>query len=107
MNKMAKSVNAAEAFSIAENAELVARASALVPLIREHRAEAEKLRRAPPQCIEAIQRAELFRIFVPREYGGYEVDLRTAIDIYSEIGRGCASTAWAHMILRRSISPSV
>ena len=41
MNKIAKSVKAAEAFSISENAELLARASALVPLIREHRAEAE------------------------------------------------------------------
>ncbi len=99
MNKIAKSVKAAAAFSISENAELLARASALVPLIREHRAEAEKLRRAPPQCIDAIHQAGLFRIFVPREYGGYEVDLGTAIDIYSEIGRGCASTAWAHMIL--------
>jgi alkylation response protein AidB-like acyl-CoA dehydrogenase len=99
MNKIAKSVKAAEAFSISENAELLARARALVPLIREHRAEAEKLRRAPPQCIDAIHQAGLFRIFVPREYGGYEVDLGTAIDIYSEIGRGCASTAWAHMIL--------
>ena len=99
MNKIAKSVKAAEAVSIAENAELVARARALVLLMREHRAEAEKLRRAPPQCVEAIQRAELFRIFVPREYGGFEVALRTAIDIYSEIGRGCASTAWTHMIL--------
>src|SRR5579872_788390 len=99
MNKPATGVKAAEALSISENAELVARASALVPLIREHRTEAEKLRRAPPQCIEALQRAGLFRIFVPREYGGYEVDLRTAIEIYSEIGRGCASTAWAHVIL--------
>jgi alkylation response protein AidB-like acyl-CoA dehydrogenase len=85
--------------TVVRPADLLARASALVPELRVRRAEAEELRRVPPQSIEALKQAGLFRIFVPREYGGYEVSLRTAIDIYAEIGRGCASTSWAHMIL--------
>jgi 3-hydroxy-9,10-secoandrosta-1,3,5(10)-triene-9,17-dione monooxygenase len=84
---------------MAPGADLLAQARALVPELRERRAEAEALRRVPQASIDALREAGLFRIFVPRDYGGYEVNLRTGFDIYAEIARGCGSTAWVNMIL--------
>ena len=39
--------------------------------------------------------AGLYRIFVPKHWGGYEMDYTTSIDIAAELGRGCGSSASA------------
>ena len=38
-------------------------------------------------------------MFVPRRYGGYEENLRTAMETVAEVGRGDGSTAWAVALL--------
>jgi alkylation response protein AidB-like acyl-CoA dehydrogenase len=90
---------AARGGHISSAADLLAQARALVPELKARRAEAETLRRVPPASIDALKNAGLFRIFVPHEYGGYQLSLREGFDIYAEIGRGCGSTAWVTMIL--------
>lgn len=76
------------------HAELVARAEALVPLLRERAAEAERTRRVPAENITALREAGLLRVLQPRRYGGYEASLRTHLSVVAELARGCASTAW-------------
>ena len=75
--------------------ELKARAAALVPLLARNAEQAERDRRIPQENIDALEEAGLFRITVPRRFGGYEVDLRTKIEVSSELARGCGSTSWA------------
>ncbi len=74
--------------------ELVARAKALAPVLRERAPAAERARTVPAPSIAEIKEAGLFRILQPRAFGGYELAFRTAFDVSREIAAGCASTAW-------------
>lgn len=73
---------------------LVERTRAIVPLLREHAMETERRGCLPDASIEALAAAGLFDLFKPRRYGGLEVSLRTAVEVQTELGRGCGSTAW-------------
>jgi alkylation response protein AidB-like acyl-CoA dehydrogenase len=66
----------------------------LVPLLARNAEQAERERRIPEESIAALEEAGLFRITVPRRFGGYEVDLRTKIEVSAELARGCGSTSW-------------
>src|SRR5882757_4090334 len=80
-------------------AELVARAAAIVPLLRANAPKADEMRRLPHESIAAMEAAGLFRICTPKQFGGYESDVRTYTDVVAEIGRGCGSSAWISMSL--------
>ncbi|MEV7327438.1 acyl-CoA dehydrogenase family protein [Micromonospora sp. NPDC093244] len=74
--------------------ELVRRASALVPLLREKALWMEENRRIHDEVIEAITDAGILKMRVPVRYGGYESDMGTVVDVLAELGRGDGSTAW-------------
>lgn len=74
--------------------ELKERAAALVPLLRENAARTESDRRVAAENIAALSEAGLFRLTVPRRFGGHEADFRTFLEVTSELARGCGSTAW-------------
>jgi 3-hydroxy-9,10-secoandrosta-1,3,5(10)-triene-9,17-dione monooxygenase len=74
--------------------ELVARAVALAPQLRERVVEADQGRKVPPANIEAVRKAGLFRVLQARRYGGHQQSLRTHIDTIAAIAQGCGSTAW-------------
>jgi alkylation response protein AidB-like acyl-CoA dehydrogenase len=76
----------------------VAKATALVPLLRAKAAEAERERRIPDEILAALDAAQLFRLRAPRRFGGFECDLRTYMDVVTELGRGCGSTSWIGFI---------
>ena len=69
-------------------AALMAKASALVPLLRARAAETERERRIPDDVLKAIDAAQLFRLRTPKRFGGCEGDLRTYMDVVTELGRG-------------------
>ncbi len=75
--------------------ELVARAKALRPLLQKNAAKTEEDRRVAEENIQAIADAGLFRITVPKRYGGYEVNIHTKLEVSAAIAEGCGSTAWA------------
>src|SRR5262249_21743588 len=68
--------------------EMLARAEALVPLLREEADESERI----GQYTEAVHRAFLeggfYRVLQPKRYGGHEVSLETYPRLSSIIGRG-------------------
>ena len=74
------------------------RVAALVPTIRQHAAEGEKLGCLPLPTLNALADAGVFRISVPIEYGGYALGARDLVEIVSEIARGDGSAAWITMI---------
>ena len=75
-------------------AELLARAEALVPVLRERAGHTEELRRLPDETIEDLHRAGLFRILQPKRVGGSELPFRSIVELVSVIGKGDGSTAW-------------
>jgi 3-hydroxy-9,10-secoandrosta-1,3,5(10)-triene-9,17-dione monooxygenase len=75
-------------------AELLARAEALVPALRERAGRAEELRRVPDETIEDLHNSGLFRILQPRRVGGSELPFRSMVELVAVIGRGCGSTSW-------------
>jgi alkylation response protein AidB-like acyl-CoA dehydrogenase len=75
-------------------ATLVAAANDLVPLLRERGQATEAARRVSEQTIDAFRRAGFFKLMQPEHYGGYEYGFTAFIDVISELGRGCTSSAW-------------
>lgn len=76
--------------------ELVARAAALKPNLRDRQRETERNRRVSDDSVVEIKAAELYKILQPARYGGFEHDLWTFTRCAAEIGAGCGSTAWVY-----------
>jgi alkylation response protein AidB-like acyl-CoA dehydrogenase len=73
---------------------LIQRAQALAPLLAEHAAEAERLRRPHDAVIAALEDAGIFELMVPRCHGGLELDLDTFLEVGLALAEGDASMAW-------------
>jgi len=73
---------------------LVAAANDLVPVLRERAQATEAARRVSAEIIQAFREAGIFRLMQPARYGGYEYGFTAFIDVISELGRGCTSSAW-------------
>lgn len=79
--------------------ELVARAHAMIPMLRERAEEVERARSVPADIIEQFKSAGFFKIVQPARWGGYEMSPVVFMRVLSELGRGCCSSAWNMMIL--------
>ena len=75
-------------------AELMARAEALVPVLRDRAPQAERLRRLPDETIADLHASGLFRMLQPARVGGSELPYRALCELTAVIGEGCGSTAW-------------
>lgn len=76
------------------SAELVARARELTPLLRKNAAEGEADRRVVEESIQALTEAGLFKLAVPRRYGGYETSMRTMLDVSAAVAEADGGTSW-------------
>jgi len=75
--------------------ELVARARALAPRLRERAVQAERDRNIPSESVQEYIDAGLMRTIMPQRWGGYEHDHEVAFNIAVELGRStCGSSAW-------------
>jgi alkylation response protein AidB-like acyl-CoA dehydrogenase len=72
----------------------LARVAALAPVIEAAASEAEKARRLPEDLIDALHDAGLFRLLLPREFGGAEVSLPIFFRITEALARHDGSTSW-------------
>ena len=79
--------------------ELVARIRALQPMLEGNAPAVEDARRVGEENIEALRNAGVFRIMVPRRFGGLETDIRTKIEVAREVAKGCGSTAWVTSLM--------
>src|ERR1700757_2137635 len=75
-------------------ADMVARARALIPELRERASRTEALRRLPPETERALHDTGLFRILQPKRVGGSELDYVALVDCAAAIGQADASVAW-------------
>ncbi|UCA48292.1 acyl-CoA dehydrogenase family protein [Streptomyces sp. WA6-1-16] len=81
------------------NIEPVAAARALAPRLREHAAEADRLRTLPDATVRLLDEARLFDVLTPRELGGTGLGFDTAVLVAEELSRGCASAGWVCAVL--------
>ena len=79
--------------------ELVARATALLPMLREKAASVEANRMVSKETIQAFKDAGFFKILQQKEWGGWEMDPSVFWRMLMELGRGCPSSTWNMMIL--------
>jgi 3-hydroxy-9,10-secoandrosta-1,3,5(10)-triene-9,17-dione monooxygenase len=78
--------------------ELLARAAALVPALRERAAACEAARSCPAETVEDFRRNGLLRICQPARYGGYELGWDVLAEMVQTLARGDASQAWIAMV---------
>ena len=88
------STTEAAATAIPTSAELLARIRDLQPLIEKNAAQGERDRRVVEESITALTDAGAFRVAQPRRYGGYQVTVRTMLDVSAEIAEADGGTAW-------------
>jgi len=85
---------AGTASSIRTREEILERARAMVPALRERALRAEQARTIPVETHRAFEAAGFYRLFQPARYGGYEMPIGMMIEVAAELGRGCGSSAW-------------
>lgn len=78
--------------------ELVAAARSLGPKITAATEEIERERRIPKHIVAALREAGIFRMAMPREWGGYEADPITQIRVIEQLAMANGSVAWCAMI---------
>jgi alkylation response protein AidB-like acyl-CoA dehydrogenase len=77
---------------------ILARVSEIDPTLRGHADEAEGARKLSRQSVDALRWAGVFRMAMPRAWGGPEVDICTQVEIVERVARADASAAWCTMI---------
>jgi len=75
-------------------AELVARVRELQPLLAKNATVGEKDRRVAEESMQALTDAGIFRITVPKRYGGYQTSMRTMLDVSAAVAEADGGTAW-------------
>ncbi|HEU0074717.1 MAG TPA: acyl-CoA dehydrogenase family protein [Dehalococcoidia bacterium] len=78
------------------------RVATLAPLVEEHRAAIEAERRMPQPVFEAMRNADLFRMWLPQQYGGFESDLVTTRLVIEAVARLDGSAGWYVSILNEA-----
>lgn len=92
--------------------ELLRRADALRPLLRERQAECEESGELPLDTNHRFLAAGFYRILQPRLFGGYEFTLPDFIRVMIAVARGCSESAWVlaltsgHTVLAAQLSES-
>lgn len=81
-----------------DGATILANVERIAPLLRECAAEVEAARRLTPPVLDALRRSGVFRMSMPRAWGGPEVDLLTQLPILEALSRADASAGWCAMI---------
>src|ERR1044071_5748470 len=74
--------------------QLIERAVAMRPLLRERQEETEANRRVSDDTNDRLVEAGFCRCLQPRRFGGYEFDLPTFAKMAIEISRGCPAPGW-------------
>jgi len=73
---------------------MVARAAALRERLREEQAQTEERTFYSQELHQAMEDAGLYRVYVPRMFGGYAFDVPTYLRVVIEVARGCMSSGW-------------
>ena len=79
-------------------AEMIGRAAALRPLLRDEDAETDARGCYSEEIHQAFLRAGLYRVVQPRRFGGYGFDYVTFVRVIQELARAHPATAWCYTL---------
>jgi 3-hydroxy-9,10-secoandrosta-1,3,5(10)-triene-9,17-dione monooxygenase len=79
--------------------EIIARARAMIPMLRARAPQGERERNIPKETIAALQAAGLFKVLQPKRWGGYEMDPHTYFEVQMALGEGDMSVAWVYGVV--------
>lgn len=79
-------------------AEILARAKAVAPLLRERAAEIERERRLPADVVEMLRGTGVFRMGFGRSWGGPELSSMEQTEVIEALSYGDAAAGWCAMI---------
>src|SRR5262245_3856879 len=79
--------------------QLIARAEAMVPVLRKRAGDADRNSKLAPETIQELRDAGFFRILQPPKFGGYGMRPSTLWEVTRHLGRGCGSTAFIVSLL--------
>src|SRR6266699_1897687 len=71
-----------------------ARVAQVAPILRQYAAQAEAERRFAPEAMYALLDAGLLQTWVPKAYGGRELDPIPALHLFEELCRIDAAAGW-------------
>lgn len=92
-------VAAVSASQAPTEAQLLARARALTPVLRERAPRTEEARQLLPETLQDFVAAGFYRILQPARYGGYEMSPLTLFKVAMELAKGCPSSAWCMSLI--------
>lgn len=78
--------------------EILTRACAIAPILREEAEKNEANRRLTNRAVEALRSTGVFAMPMPRAWGGPEVDIRTQTQIIEELSAADGAAGWCAMI---------
>jgi 3-hydroxy-9,10-secoandrosta-1,3,5(10)-triene-9,17-dione monooxygenase len=67
---------------------------AVGPVLRAHAADAERANRLSEEAVKALREAGLFRLGVPRPFGGRAAGLTASVEVIAELAKSCPSSSW-------------
>src|ERR671934_2179221 len=73
---------------------LVQAAAALRPVIRGYQEEIEREQRLPHALVEQLHDAGFYRLVIPRELGGLQVDPLIYLRVVELLAEGAGSVGW-------------
>jgi 3-hydroxy-9,10-secoandrosta-1,3,5(10)-triene-9,17-dione monooxygenase len=79
--------------------ELLGRARAMIPTLRERAVRQMEHRRLLPETMAHLKAAGLFRILQPQRWGGYELAPSAFFDVQMALAEGDVSVGWVYGIL--------
>jgi indole-3-acetate monooxygenase len=78
--------------------DIVATAIRLAPAVRAARDDAERQRRTPPELADALTKAGIYQMYLPRSMGGPEIPPLTAFRVVEALSKVDGSVGWCAMI---------
>jgi 3-hydroxy-9,10-secoandrosta-1,3,5(10)-triene-9,17-dione monooxygenase len=84
---------------VPDAATLVARAEAMIPVLRERAAKGEADRKIPDETIADFKKAGFFDILKPKRWGGFEMEPNVFFKVQIAVAEGCMSSAWVLGVL--------
>jgi len=78
--------------------DIYANARGLSSYLKEKSQEIDEARRLPPEVVKRMREAGVFRISMPKEWGGPELNIMEINEIIEELATSNASAAWCAMI---------
>lgn len=76
------------------NGDYLARVAAVSPLLEEVAGEIDKAGDLPSRLVDALHGQEMYRMLLPSDLGGGQLDPRIFVEVMEAIARIDASTAW-------------